>query len=329
VETPLFSGIALESDSVAGHVRLAQDAERAGFRSAWFSEISGPDAVATATACLLGTRDLVFGTAIVPIQVRDPYLMAMSAATLSEIGDGRFTLGVGISTAAIIADWHALPWRPRIALVEEYVRTVRALLAGEIVTSDGAFPLKNARLGRLPPHPVPVVVGAVNEGMVRAAARVADGVLLVYPTLTYVSRVVEAVHDELQSAGRDPSAFSISALVIAATDDEGADAARQVLAQYATFPPYRRAFSADGWADDCEAIARGWSDGGRLAAAAAITPAMLEAHALVGDRAACHRQAAALRDAGIGELLLASPRPLGRPVTDADAGIRHLMQALA
>ena len=55
-----------------------------------------------AAAIAQATERIEIGTAIVPVYNRPPAVLAMAAATLAELAEGRFVLGLGTAS-------HALP----------------------------------------------------------------------------------------------------------------------------------------------------------------------------------------------------------------------------
>jgi alkanesulfonate monooxygenase SsuD/methylene tetrahydromethanopterin reductase-like flavin-dependent oxidoreductase (luciferase family) len=67
----------------------------------------------------------------------------------------------------------------RLAALEEVVSAVRALLAGETVTVEGAHVhLRDVTLGHPPAKPPPILIGTTGPRGLAAAGRVADGILL-------------------------------------------------------------------------------------------------------------------------------------------------------
>ena len=96
--------------TVLENIELATLAENAGWRGFWVAEATGADAVATASAVAARLESIRVGTAILPMQTRDPLLLAMAATSVGQIAPGGFVLGLGTSTPLIIEDWHATPW---------------------------------------------------------------------------------------------------------------------------------------------------------------------------------------------------------------------------
>ena len=67
-------------------------AEERGFRAAWFPEITFGDAFGPATAVATKTSRLGLGTGVVGIWSRSAVTMALQAATLHQLSEGRLVL---------------------------------------------------------------------------------------------------------------------------------------------------------------------------------------------------------------------------------------------
>lgn len=135
----------------------------------------------TALAAAAAVTDRVsLCTMVVNNELRHPAVLANEAALVSELSGGRFVLGIGAGHAE---DEHDAIGQPlpapaeRIARLEESVVALRALLAGDTVTTDGPhLRLTGATASPRPSHPVPLLVGGGSRGVLRVAARHADAV---------------------------------------------------------------------------------------------------------------------------------------------------------
>jgi hypothetical protein len=153
--------LAVSGRDLARQGELVAFAEAHGFSGAWVSEVNGADAISQATAIVGATKQMRVGTAIIPIQTRDPLLMAMTAYSLAELSGDRFVLGLGTSTKVIVEDWHGRAWGKPLSGTREYVGLVRELLQGEKVSASGAFPMRRASLAARGQHSVPIFLAAV------------------------------------------------------------------------------------------------------------------------------------------------------------------------
>ncbi|MCY4011448.1 MAG: LLM class flavin-dependent oxidoreductase [Gammaproteobacteria bacterium] len=147
--------------TVRENIDLALLAASCGWGGFWVAETTGADAVTTASAVAARLATGRVGTAIVPVQTRNPMLLAMSAASIGQIAPGGFTLGLGTSTPIIVEDWHATPWGDSpLTLTRECVDLTRRLLAGERVTTEsGRWRFRRAQLLAPPESPPPIYLG--------------------------------------------------------------------------------------------------------------------------------------------------------------------------
>jgi len=121
-------GIASASDSW----KVAQRAEELGFTHAWFYDtqmITADPFVAMAAAALKTSR-IRLGTGVLVPSNRIAAVTANAFATLNGLAPGRIDFGVGTGFSARRAMGLGAM---KLAEVEEYIRIVYALLAGEIV----------------------------------------------------------------------------------------------------------------------------------------------------------------------------------------------------
>src|SRR4051795_9539082 len=89
-----YWGLGLTS---ADQLEIVQEAEALGYDSVWTAEAYGSDA-ATVLGWLAGqTTKIRLGSAIFQIPGRSAGMTAMTAATLDQLSDGRFLLGLGTS----------------------------------------------------------------------------------------------------------------------------------------------------------------------------------------------------------------------------------------
>src|SRR5207245_8750990 len=87
---------------VDGLVAQARRAEAEGFKSGWFANIFGMDAITAAAICGRETRTIELGTAVVPTFPRHPVAMAQQALSAQAVARGRFALGIGLSHQVVI-----------------------------------------------------------------------------------------------------------------------------------------------------------------------------------------------------------------------------------
>jgi len=161
---------------------LAKKAEELGFDVVSLPDHLGeqfaPLPALTAAAC--ATTRLRLSMFVLANDMRHPGVLAKEVATLDVLSGGRVELGLG-------AGWDqgeyaalGIPFdRPsvRIARLEESVRAIRALLAGEAVSAQGDhYRLQglSVRPGPVQPGGVPIVLGGGGRKMLSLAGRLGD-----------------------------------------------------------------------------------------------------------------------------------------------------------
>jgi probable F420-dependent oxidoreductase len=301
----------------------ARWAEQLGYRSFWTAETVGPEAFATLGAVAEIAPSLDLGTGVLALQLRTPPLAAMAAATLQALRPERdVLLGVGISSPVVTSQWHGAEFGDRaLAHVREYVALVRECLAGDAVTFQGDFyDVRRFRLGvRLGEHRPKIVVGALNEGMLRLAGEVADGVLLNYLPASHVPWSVEQT--------RKGGNATIYAYVHVGVCDraDGVDYARRDLFSYAVVDSYARNFERAGFPDEVAEIRERHAAKDRDGALAAVSDRMVDAIDFMGDPDEVAATVRAYVEAGVEEPVV-MPLPWG---SDRLAVVRATMESAA
>ncbi len=150
-------------------------AERIGFDSVWVidSQLLCRDVFVTLTAILSRTTTLRAATGVTQPMTRHPSVVAGAMASLAELSGGRAILGVGtgFSSLGTIGRQQA-----RIADVEAFVGTTRALLAGRNATFDAGVQGRLSWVNE--PTNVPIVIAASGPRITGLAGRIADGVIV-------------------------------------------------------------------------------------------------------------------------------------------------------
>lgn len=150
---------------------LASMAEAHGFASIWFAENPMERGVLPALgACAIATRRVELGIGVWNPFLRHPAQIAMDAAALDELSNGRLILGLGSGLATPIQALGIDNRRPLGALKESFA-TIRALLRGETV-GGAKLSFKPARAD------LPIVMAARGPKALALAGQIADGLMI-------------------------------------------------------------------------------------------------------------------------------------------------------
>ncbi|WP_336359229.1 TIGR04024 family LLM class F420-dependent oxidoreductase [Haladaptatus sp. ZSTT2] len=277
--------------SVKSLVAQTQRAEDLGYEMAWLPETWGRDAVTTLATIAHETVEIGIGTSIMPVYSRSPALIGQTAATLQEVSDGRFRLGLGPSGPIVIEGWHGQSFDRPLRHTRETIDIVKLVLSGETVDYDGdIFNLGGFRL-RCDPPEVPPGIDAAGMGpkSVELAGRFADGWHALMLTEQGLKDRLEDLRRGAELAGRDPDDLRVNVgLGCCVLDDaeHARDLARQHLAFYiggmGTF--YRDSLARQGWEDVAMTVSEEWSNRNREAALDAIPDELLDQMSAAGTK---------------------------------------------
>lgn len=107
----------------------------------------------------------------------NPVILAEQIGTLAAIMQGRFILQCALGGDQAQSDAVGIDLSRRVAMFEQSLAIMRALWAGETVTHEPFWNIKNASISPVPAEPVEVWVGAVVPAAINRTARLADGLL--------------------------------------------------------------------------------------------------------------------------------------------------------
>jgi 5,10-methylenetetrahydromethanopterin reductase len=198
--------------SFADQVVLSQEAARLGYTSIWTPENTGQDAFQLCSqrwtaSCQVVPEGLITGIGVSPVLYRTPIAFAMSGGTVSQLTGGRFIMGIGAGGAYRPRTRQSLglPRLSTLALMRDYLTTVRRLVAGDEVTYNGeVVTLQGVTLAIHPSPCTPVYLGALGPEMLRLAGELADGVCLNWCTPEQIAWSRERIAEGAQQASRDP-----------------------------------------------------------------------------------------------------------------------------
>ncbi|WP_405612099.1 LLM class flavin-dependent oxidoreductase [Streptomyces sp. NBC_01511] len=241
---------------------IARTADDAGLEELWLWEDCFLESgIASAAAALAWTQRLRVGVGLLPVPLRNVALTAMEAATLHRLFPGRPLLGVGHG----VQDWMAQTGtrvESPVTLLREHLVALRALLAGERVTTDGRYVKLDGVALDWPPSTVPappaVFAGATGPRTMRLTGEAADGTILTGGTTPdEVRRSRQLIAQGRESAGRTGH----HPVVVYLHTATGPDAAARLRAELdATGLPHGVAGPAEAVAEAVLALAEAGAD---------------------------------------------------------------------
>lgn len=276
-------------------LRAAELADDLGYDSFWLPEAWGYDVFPLLTEMATRTKRIRLGTGIVNVYSRSPGVIAMSAATLDEISEGRFVLGIGPSGKRVIEGFHGRPFDKPLTTVRDVIRVSRALIAGRSLHEAGAE-LASYRPFTLAMTPVrreiPIYVAALKQKAIESIGELADGWIPTFWPYDKLSVGRAWIETGAKRAGRDPASVVTAPFTTALPIGDAAARAmaKDILAFYigGMGDYYIELLSGFGWADECKRIADLYRDKAtRAEAKEAVTDAMIEKLTVSGEPAAC------------------------------------------
>jgi alkanesulfonate monooxygenase SsuD/methylene tetrahydromethanopterin reductase-like flavin-dependent oxidoreductase (luciferase family) len=263
---------------------LAVRAEEWGYESVWTGELWGRSSVVGLTEIAVRTDDIGLGSAILNVFSRSPAVLAMTAATLDDVSEGRFTLGVGTSTPKAVEDLHGMAFERPVRRAHECIELTKALLEGEEPTNyDGEL----FHAADFPPLDVevPVYHAALGPANRRVVGRLCEGWLPHNVPFSDLGDAFEEVAEAARGAERDPEDITVAPYVpavVAEDPEEARDAIRGHVAYYVgSGEGYKKAV-ASRFPEAAERVASAWRAGDREEATGAVTDEMVAALGIAG-----------------------------------------------
>ena len=300
-----FSGFGGLADTLP----IVDAAEEHGLDGVWSAEHLGfHDAVVPSALYLGRTSRIEVGLVGLSTASRHPALTAMELMSMSEMAPGRVRVQVGLGDDSLVAKLGRTISKP-IASTTGFVNSLRESMQGrDMKVSYPEFTFDGFRLAPLGPVP-PIDVMAIRPKMVQTAARVGDGLSIsVGASQQYLTDVVKDVERDLAEAGRDRSAFRITALAIAVVSDDLDVARAPIGPMLSGFPQVTAAFLARGVVDPDE-LTRVEREEGPFGVMKYWTPERVDQIAFVATPDTLGERLASYAATGIDELALMMINP--------------------
>jgi probable F420-dependent oxidoreductase len=289
-----------------------------GFTDIWSSEANAHDAFTVLALAAAWTDELRLGQAVVPVYTRGPALLAQTIASLIEAAPGRVAVGLGTSSNVIVERWNGIPFERPYHHVRDTLRFLREALKGEKVTATyDSFEVKGFRLGVRVEQQPPILVGALQAGMLRLAGREGDGAIINWLGADDVRTVAPIVHE----AGPDKEI--VARIFVLPSEDRDAvrHLGRRMIAEYLNVPVYAAFHEWLGRGELLASMWTAWKAGDRAGATEAIPDEVLDALIVSGSPEQCAEHVQRYVEAGV-----TTPMPM---ILAAPDRTKEVMRALA
>ena len=287
------------------------------------------DAVSQLGYLAAKTSTIELGSGVIPLYTRTPTLLAMTAAGLDYVSDGRFMLGIGTSGPQVMEGFHGVPFDAPLGRTREVVEICRQVWRRERVSHQGKhyqIPLPAGRgtgLGKalkIINQPVreniPISIAALGPQNEQLTAESANGW---QPVFFYPERADEVWGDALRAgkAKRDSALgdLDVMAGVSLAIGDDVDDRLQWAKPQLALYIGgmgakgrnfYHNVASRYGFGDAADRIQELYLSGRKAEAIAAVPDELVCNVSLIGPRGYVEERIAAFAEAGV-TTVLATP----------------------
>ncbi|HUC55863.1 MAG TPA: LLM class F420-dependent oxidoreductase [Streptosporangiaceae bacterium] len=310
------------SGGFAETVEELADYEKAGLDIVFVPEAYSYDAVSLLGYVAAKTERLQLASGIMQLYTRTPTLVAMTAAGLDYVSDGRFNLGIGVSGPQVIEGWHGVPYDAPVGRTRETIEICRKVWKRERLVYEGKHyqiplaPGQGTGLGKplkIINHPVrdriPIFVAAVGPKNTEMAAQLAEGwqPIFYFPEKArdiWGASVDKGLAKRDQELGK-LEVIAQATLAIGDDVDDYVDFGRPVMALYIggmgargqNF--YTKLASDYGYPDEAIAIQDAYLDGRKDEAAALVPRSLLEGISLIGAKSKVAERIEAYRESGV------------------------------
>lgn len=296
--------------------------EKAGLDVVWVAEAYGFDAPAFMGYLAATTETVQIAAGILPIYTRTPALLAMTAAGIDAMSNGRCILGLGASGPQVIEGWHGIPYDAPLGRTREIIDICRMAWRRERLVYNGKYytlPLPEdqgtglAKPLKMIAHPVrdhiPIHIASLGPKNVAMTAELADGWLPIF----YMPEKAKDVWGADLDAGFAKRSADLGPMdvvaggVLSITDspDGILDFGRAMAALYIggmgardrNF--YNQLACRYGYEKEAKEIQDLYLDGKKNEAAAAVPKDFLELTNLVGPEGYVKERVAAFKESGV------------------------------
>jgi len=216
-----------EGISGAEVVDFATRVESLGYTQLWVGETMGRDPFAQLASIGAATSTLGLATGIANIYHRHPGVMMQGANTVAEQTNGRMTLGIGVSSPAIVNKVRGIEYDMPLSFLRTYLDAMESSMYTSVAPSE----------------PVPIVLAALGPKMLELAAERTAGAHPYNTTPEHTAMAREVM-------GPDAGLFVEQKVILTEDAERARSTGAKVLKFYSRAPGYVNAWKRMGFSDD-------------------------------------------------------------------------------
>jgi len=270
-------------DAIDAVVEQAQVADEHGFAYVSMGEVTGWNAVPVLTQIAERTEQVGITNDVFSPYSRSPALLAQTGLTLQEATGGRYRLGVGTSSPAVVEGWHGGSFDRPLRRVREAIDIIREIASGDRVSYNGdIFEVGGHNYTReIPDAPFKIDVASLGPKSVELAGRFADGWIPQLFTREGLRHRLEDLHRGADLGNRDPDELRVSPLLRCFAHEDGDHAREQARGMVAFLmgaygPYYGNSIADQGYPAVVDEVRAAWDERDTDAMAAAVPDDLLE-----------------------------------------------------
>ena len=222
-------------------IRLAIEAENAGFDSLWVLErLVWPmeplnpypgttdgkfpadwqyifEPLETLTYVAANTNKIALGTSVIDMLFHNPVILARRFATLDVLSEGRAIAGLGIGWSKDEYKVSGISSKDRGKRANEYIQILKKIWTDDVVEVKGQYyDIPPSKIGPKPiqkPH-IPIYLGGYSQGTFERMANYANGwICVIRNSLDQIKSYIDKIRNECYKAKRDPGDIHIAAIL--------------------------------------------------------------------------------------------------------------------
>lgn len=221
------------------YLAMARYADQSRFDSLWVGDHflyrgdggleRGPQEAWTLLAALAAvTERVTVGPLVACVGFHPPAVIAKMAATIADVSNGRFVLGLGAGWNQPEFDAFGIAFDRRASRFEEAISIIAELVSGGRCTFAGEFHrIDDAVLLPAPAHRIPIMIGSIGERVLGHSLTVADGWNAWFDWFGNdadgFSRLNERITAIAENAGRVPGSIRRSACLLVRVDPHSSE----------------------------------------------------------------------------------------------------------